>query len=224
MAHWDDENFNMKEPPKDILCATCQFRLQPVTVAGYTQERYAYSECEKYDSKPVGIIWNHEQCPYFRKEVQPVAIKNVGNTGSVAGYEITNDNTEEVLAALKKAKEKALTMIGLKVEKYAKALCPVGTPESTGKAGYMGGTLRNSITFEVEDDTLTAGSNVEYAPYVELGTGPYFDTPPKWLEYETQKGSGIGGGYVKPRPFLRPAIQDHIPEYKTIIENEMKNA
>lgn len=151
------------------------------------------------------------------------ALKRVGTTGIVNGIEITQNNIPEVLEALKGATEKALTEVGIKAEKYAKALCPVGTPESTGKKGYRGGTLRNSITFVVEGDELTIGSNVEYAPYVELGTGPYFNTPPEWLQYVTEKGSGEGHGYVRPRPYLRPAIEDHLDEYKRIMQNELKN-
>ena len=152
------------------------------------------------------------------------ALKRVGTTGIVNGIEITQNNIPEVLEALKGATEKALTEVGIKAEKYAKALCPVGTPESTGKKGYRGGTLRNCITFVVEGDELTIGSNVEYAPYVELGTGPYFNTPPEWLQYVTEKGSGEGHGYVRPRPYLRPAIEDHLDEYKRIMQNELKNA
>lgn len=141
--------------------------------------------------------------------------------------EVTEDNTQEVLRNLNEVMDKVLTMIGLKAEKYAKALCPVGTPESTGKKGYMGGTLRNSITFSIdnEGDSVTIGSNVEYAPYVELGTGPNFNPPPNWIYYfnKVKKGAGIKkGGYVKPRPFLRPAIEDHVEEYKLILENELK--
>lgn len=143
-------------------------------------------------------------------------------TGNVNGVEI-KDNSKEVLEALEKAKDRALTMIGIKAEKYAKALCPVGTPESTGKKGYRGGTLRNSITFVVEDDDLSVGSNVEYAPYVELGTGPNFVPPPEWEQFTSEKGSGVGSGYVYPRPYLKPAIADHIDEYKTIVEREMRS-
>lgn len=77
---------------------------------------------------------------------------------------VTEDNTQAVKDALETAKLKALTIIGMKIEKYAKALCPVGTPESTGKKGYRGGTLRNSITYRVDGDQVWAGSNVEYAP------------------------------------------------------------
>lgn len=159
------------------------------------------------------------------------ALKRVGTTGIVNGIEITQNNIPEVLEALKGATEKALTEVGIKAEKYAKAKCPVGKGEWVDKngkkhviKGYRGGTLRNSITFSVDEDELTIGSNVEYAPYVELGTGPYFEAPPAWVEYASDKGSGDGRGYVRPRPFLRPAIADHIDEYKRIIKNELKNA
>lgn len=143
--------------------------------------------------------------------------------GSIAGVEITEDNTKEIWDYVQKATVRALTIIGMKAEKYAKALCPVGTVESTGKKGYRGGTLRNSITFDVspDDQTVTIGSNVEYAPYVELGTGPHFQAPPEWETFDAPKGSGGGHGYVRPRPYLKPAVQDHIDEYKKIIESEL---
>jgi HK97 gp10 family phage protein len=150
-------------------------------------------------------------------------LKKVGTTGSVGGVVITQDNTEEVLAAVEQAITKAMTKIGIKVERYAKNLCPVGTPESTGKKGYRGGTLRNSITFEVEDKEVAIGSNVEYAPYVELGTGPNFTPPPSWETFQSTKGSGIGGGYVHARPFLRPAVEDHLSEYEDIVKGEFKS-
>lgn len=151
-------------------------------------------------------------------------IKKVGTTGSIDGIEITQDNTKEVLKELDKATQRALMAIGIKAEKYAKALCPVGTPESTGKKGYRGGTLRNSITFTAETDdnggTVYIGSNVEYAPYVELGTGPQFESPPEWEQFDAPRGSGRGKG-IRPRHFLRDAIQDHVDEYKHIIETEL---
>lgn len=131
-----------------------------------------------------------------------------------------------MLAALDDAETKILTMIGLKAERYAKKLCPVGTEESTGVKGYRGGTLRNSIAFLVdaagENKTLEVGSNVEYAPYVELGTGPHFVPPPEWERFESEKGKGVGKAYVKPRPYIRPAIEEHREEYQRIAERELK--
>ena len=132
------------------------------------------------------------------------------------------DNSAEALAGLERAKARALEIIGLKAEGYAKKLCPVGTVESTGKKGYRGGTLRNSITHTVDGDTVAVGSNVEYAPYVELGTGPHFEPPPDWETFTSKRGSGVGRGYVKPRRYLQPAIEEHAGEYKTIAENELK--
>ena len=141
----------------------------------------------------------------------------------MADIEIKENHIDEVFKALDAAAPKILEMIGIKAEKYAKALCPVGTVESTGKKGYRGGTLRNSITHSIDDDTLSVGSNVEYAPYVELGTGPNFTPPPEWESFDTPKGSGVGHGYVKPRPYLRPAIEEHLSEYADIIEKELKS-
>ena len=133
------------------------------------------------------------------------------------------DNSQRVLSELERSKAKILESIGMKAEKYAKKLCPVGTEESTGIKGYRGGTLRNSIAYRVTSaDTLEVGSNVEYAPYVELGTGPHFVPPPEWERFETEKGKGVGKAYVKPRPYIRPAIEDHRDEYREIVEKELK--
>ena len=134
------------------------------------------------------------------------------------------DNSAEVVNALNNAIPRILETIGINAEKYAKALCPVGTVESTGKKGYRGGTLRNSITHQVDGDEISIGSNVEYAPYVELGTGPHYTPPPEWEQFTAPAGSGLGHGYVTSRPYLRPAIEDHLDEYKNIMESELGNA
>ena len=139
----------------------------------------------------------------------------------MSGFKIANSNINKVKSEENAAVERVLEMIGIKIEKYAKGLCPVGTVESTGKKGYRGGTLRNSITHQIDYKTLSVGSNVEYAPYVELGTGPYFSVPPDWEQFDTVKGSGNGHGYVRSRPFLRPAIENHLSEYKNIIKKEL---
>lgn len=64
--------------------------------------------------------------------------------------------------------------LAARVETAAKGRCPVGTPESTGKPGYVGGRLRSSINWriELEGDELVGiiGTNVEYAIYVHEGT------------------------------------------------------
>ena len=135
------------------------------------------------------------------------------------------DNSGEALRMFAKLRSDALDLMGQKAVGYAKKLCPVGNVDSVGgwarknKNGepvYRGGTLRQSITHIVDGDELIVGSNVEYAPYVELGTGPHFKPPPEWEQFDAPRGRGIGHSYVKPRPFLRPAIEGHKAEYEKI--------
>jgi len=130
----------------------------------------------------------------------------------MATVDIT-DNSAEVRAALEQAKARALEIIGGKIESYAKGLVPVDT-----------GALRNSITHAVDGDTVIAGSAILYAPYVELGTGKEYSPPPEWMENNAPRGAGIISRSVKPRPYLRPAVENHIDEYKNVIENELRNA
>ena len=106
------------------------------------------------------------------------------------------NHTKEALTAEQAARAKALEIIGGKAESYAKKLCPVDT-----------GRLRNSITHQQYDEnTEVIGTNVEYAPYVELG-------------HHTPSGSEVAA-----KPFLRPAAENHTAEYKHILERVMKNA
>ena len=134
------------------------------------------------------------------------------------------DNTPEVLAALAAAKTRALEIIGGKIESYAKGLCPKDT-----------GALQNSITHRVEEDAVVVGSNINYAPYIELGTGKEYSPPPEWMEAHGKKGKGRdrwfyqdeqGNWHVglpqKPRPFLRPAFESHRSEYEHVMESELK--
>lgn len=94
------------------------------------------------------------------------------------------------LGAVIKATDQQLAMaaeiIGGMAESHAKEVVPVDT-----------GNLRNSITHATEDNghTVVIGSNVEYAPYVELGTRR-----------------------MKAKPYLRPAIENHIDEYKGVLQ------
>ena len=99
------------------------------------------------------------------------------------------DNTDEVLSALEKAKKRGLEAIGLVAEGHAKKITPVDT-----------GRLRNSITHTADTNAAYIGTNVEYAPYVELGA----------------RGR-------KPVHMLRRAATEHTAEYKKIMENALKN-
>ena len=99
-------------------------------------------------------------------------------------------NAEQVKSELKSEKDIALEQIGLIAERYAKELCPVDT-----------GRLRNSISHARDGDEVVIGTNVEYAPYVELGTRR-----------------------MSPRPFLKPAAENHASEYSNIVMNALKGS
>ena len=99
------------------------------------------------------------------------------------------DNTQQVLSALEKAKKQGLEAIGMTAEGHAKKNTPVDT-----------GRLRNSITHTADSNAAYIGTNVEYAPYVELGA----------------RGR-------KPVHMLRRAATEHTAEYKGIMENALKN-
>lgn len=101
------------------------------------------------------------------------------------------DNSKEVSDNIKAALKRGLEKCGLTAERFAKKLAPYDT-----------GNLRNSITHEVDDGepAVYIGTNVEYAPYQELGTI-----------------------HMTANQFLKPAVADHANEYRKIIENELKN-
>lgn len=104
--------------------------------------------------------------------------------------EVREDNREAIANAIDRALVAALEEVGLVVEGYAKRACPVDT-----------GRLRNSITHIVDEGTrhVIIGTNVEYAPYVELGTR-----------------------HQKPQPFLKPAANDHYSTYKGIFLKHLR--
>ena len=101
---------------------------------------------------------------------------------------VFTSNKDEVLSAVDQAIVRGLEICGGKAESYAKELCPVDT-----------GRLRNSISHaQMDEKTEVIGSNVEYAPFVELGTRK-----------------------MAAKPYLRPAAENHSTEYKAILENEL---
>lgn len=131
---------------------------------------------------------------------------------------VTKDNSKEYLRLLGERIETALEQCGIRAEELAVGKCPVDT-----------GLLRNSITYALDGQpakkgaykadrgpktgsyagqapkegsgvrSVIIGSNVEYAPIVELGSSKR-----------------------KPKPFLKPAVQDHKGDYAEIIKRNIK--
>lgn len=76
------------------------------------------------------------------------------------GVTVQNDNTAQVVAAIKAGIRGALDQSGQLVENAAARQCPVDT-----------GRLRNSLKHQLEGDAVCQiGSDVEYGIYVECGT------------------------------------------------------
>ena len=107
-------------------------------------------------------------------------------TGDVS---VKQDNAKQVAEGIESAVDVALEKIGLMAEGYAIKKCPVDT-----------GHLRGSITHEVDfdGDAVYIGTNVEYAPYVELGTSRQ-----------------------KAQPFLRPAASEHGAQYRQVLKKAL---
>lgn len=107
---------------------------------------------------------------------------------------------DEITALL----EKACMM----VERRAKQLAPKGRT----------GNLRNSMSYRIEGDAGIVYNPLEYAPYVEFGTGLFSvhpmggrtDVP--WAYKDEETGELIWTCGQHPQPFLRPALDENREE------------
>lgn len=122
-------------------------------------------------------------------------------------FEIKVDNTDAIIKATNEAIYNALDIVGNKAADYAAALAPVQT-----------GNLKNSMTSEVSqgEKAVYIGTAVEYAPFVEFGHHQQVG------RYVPEIGKRLVRDFVPAKPFLKPAIQNHLDEYKNILETELK--
>lgn len=109
--------------------------------------------------------------------------------------QVAADNTEAILGAINQALVAALKECGLDGERFAKDNLTRNRSVDTGR-------LRNSVTHQIREaeKAVYIGTNVEYAPYVELGTEK-----------------------AKPKPYLKPAASEHSGEYRQVFERHMQN-
>lgn len=133
-------------------------------------------------------------------------------------FELENADKIELLneAALYRALGRACAL----VERKAKEKAPKGN-----------GALRRSITSEItrEGDELvgTVFTPLEYAPYVEYGTGLFAeggngrkDVP--W-HYKDDKGEWHTTSGQKPQPYMRPALNESREEILRILKEALND-
>ena len=147
-----------------------------------------------------------------------------GFKGANIGFNVT-DNSGAILEATDEQIEKALIECGIKVQEYAtkntttdtgrlkasitfstsvetrqssekvKNKHKDGRPNKDNQAKKKDGTPKG----EAEKHTLYVGTNVEYAPYVEMGTSK-----------------------TDPKPFLEPAFVNQIDLFQQIFDDNFK--
>lgn len=117
---------------------------------------------------------------------------------TIQGLEEINERLTKIADSsnLGNALEKACA----RVEKTAKTKAPKGVT----------GELARSITSKVEGTTGTVFAPIDYAPYVEYGTGIFaekggrYDVP--WVYQDERSGKWYSTSGQKPHPFMRPAL------------------
>lgn len=134
------------------------------------------------------------------------------------------EGLNEVLNALEEPASRenltnALTRACLVVERAAKQKAPKGN-----------GELRRSIASEVreENDEIVGVvyTPLEYAPYVEYGTGLFAEeggrTDVPW-SYQDDEGNWHSTSGMKPRPYMRPALDENREEVMRILQEGLLN-
>jgi HK97 gp10 family phage protein len=90
--------------------------------------------------------------------------------------------------------------------------CAIVEASAKQKAPKDTGELRRSITSKVEDYKGIVYTPLEYAPYVEYGTGLFAENGgrkqvPWW--YQDDEGNWHSTSGMKPHPYMRPALEEN---------------
>ena len=103
--------------------------------------------------------------------------------------------------------------------------CAVVETSAKQKAPKDTGALARSITSKIEDTEGIIFTPLEYAPYVEYGTGLFAEeggrsTP--WI-YKDDKGEWHKTSGQKPHPFMRPALEENREKIINILKEGIGN-
>ena len=102
--------------------------------------------------------------------------------------------------------------------------CALVERSAKEKAPKDTGELRRSITSKVEDNVGVVFTPLEYAPYVEYGTGLFAEEAGRadvpW-NYQDDKGNWHSTSGQRPQPFMRPALDENREQILRIIKEEV---
>ena len=114
-----------------------------------------------------------------------------------------------------------------KIQQQIGIACALVERSAKMKAPKDTGALRRSITSKVDGLTGIVFTPLEYAPFVEVGTGLFAengagrkDVP--W-NYQDDKGEWHSTRGQKPQPFMRPALNENRTEIIRIIKEGLNN-
>lgn len=115
------------------------------------------------------------------------------------------------------------------VEKLDAALgkaCAIVEASAKQKAPKGNGDLRRSITSKIEEYEGIVYTPLEYAPYVEYGTGLFAEeggrTDVPWV-YQDDEGEWHSTSGMKPHPFMRPALEENRDKIVEILKEGLLN-
>lgn len=124
-----------------------------------------------------------------------ISIRGINEVVEALGKPLSNDNIEAIL-----------TRACLLVERSARQKAPKGKT----------GDLRKYINHKVEGTEGIVFNPLEYAPYVEYGTGLYAEnggrTDVPWAYEDEETGELIWTAGQHPMPFMRPALDENRKE------------
>lgn len=99
--------------------------------------------------------------------------------------------------------------------------CALVERSAKQKAPKDKGDLRRSITSKVEGTEGVVYTPLEYAPYVEYGTGLFTENGGRqdvpW-NYQDDEGNWHSTSGMKPQPYMRPALNENREEILRIIK------
>ena len=130
------------------------------------------------------------------------------------------ENVDGVIAAIEE-----LADVGDLTAVLGKA-CALVERTAKQKAPKDTGALRRSISSRIEGNSGIVFTSLEYAPYVEFGTGLFAEgggrTDVPW-NYQDDKGEWHSTSGMKPQPFMRPALNENREQILRLLKGELSD-